>query len=88
MNTRKAAYYSAHRIIGSSLGKIYETYAEEDEKGRPWETVKPSLVKILNHCEQNVPYYSAVMREIGDAYRQEPELYLQRLPVLTKEMDT
>ena len=86
MNTKKTAYFSAHRIIGSSLGKIYESYAEEDEQGRPWETVKQSLVKILNHCKQNVPYYSAFIREMDDSYQQEPELYLQRLPVLTKEI--
>jgi phenylacetate-CoA ligase len=86
MSIKKAAYYGAHRLIGSSLGQVYEAYLKEDSTELPLDTVERSLTKLLTHCEQNVPYYSAIMREIDDAYRQEPELYLQRLPVLTKEL--
>ena len=35
MSIRKAAYYGAHRLMGSSLGQVYEAYLIEDSTDVP-----------------------------------------------------
>ncbi len=83
---QKLLYYTAHRFIGSSLGKIYEQYLREDQQGLPKDRVKQLLVQLFQHCEQHVPYYAKLMADIPLAYEQEPFCYLAQLPVLTKAL--
>ena len=85
MSIRKAAYYGAHRLMGSSLGQVYEAYLIEDSTDVPLDTVERSLVKLLNHCGQNVPYYSDLIARLGGSYQQDPASYLQCFPILTKD---
>ncbi len=86
MNIRKTAYYGAHRLIGSSLGQVYEAYRRDDSTRVPLDTAERSLIKLLNHCEQNVPYYSNVIATLGGDYQHDPESYLRCFPILTKDL--
>ncbi len=85
LNIKKALYDNAHRLIGSSLGAVYERHLNEDRRGVSQDIVSPSLIAILNHCARNVPYYSNVIAELGGGYRQDPTAYLQCFPILTKD---
>lgn len=85
LNARKALYFGAHRVIGSSLGTVYEQYFNEDVQGVSQDVANQSLVKLLNHCERNVPYYSNAIDQLGRDYQHDPISYLRRFPILTKD---
>lgn len=82
---QKLIYYTAHRLIGSSLGQVYEQYLREDQGGVPADRVHQLLVQLFQHCEAHVPYYAKLMNDIAVDYTKDPFRYLAQLPVLTKE---
>lgn len=86
MNVRKALYFSNHRRHGSSLGRFYEEVVREDRRGVPPDTTRRLLIGMLAHCQRSVPYYAASIGELGDSFRQNPESYLARFPILTKDV--
>ena len=82
---RKWLYFAMVGLRGQALGAYYEQYLREDRVGISPDTSEELLIKLLNHCKENVPYYSNWIRKLGDSYKKEPFEYLQRLPILTKE---
>ncbi len=86
MNIRKTLYFSYLRSKGSSLPRFYGIYRRQDEVGIPPDQTQRLLVQMLTHCQQAVPYYAQVMRELGGAFQQDPEAYLAGFPILTKDI--
>lgn len=86
MNWRAAAYLTLVGLRGQPLGANYYRYQEEDRKGIPAETTRGLLIKLLEHCQRNVPYYASIIAQQGDWYRDDPEEYLRRFPLLTKSL--
>ncbi len=87
MNVRKALYFGYHRLIGSSFPAIYEDLVREDHQRATTvntNTTKQLLVELLAHCQRAVPYYTALMQEVGESFESDPEAYLVHLPILTK----
>jgi phenylacetate-CoA ligase len=84
-NLRKTAYFALFALRGQPLGANYERILREDREGIPPDTTKRLLIRLLDHCKANVPYYSNIMQSIGGSYIEEPEEYLRRLPILNKE---
>ncbi|MFL5629589.1 MAG: phenylacetate--CoA ligase family protein [Ktedonobacteraceae bacterium] len=85
MNVRKALYFSYHRLTGSSFPAIYEELVRQDRCGVAPDTTQQLLVQLLTHCQRSVPYYAATMKKIGGSFEDDPEAYLLKLPILTKE---
>lgn len=86
MNVRKALYFGYKRATGSSFPRIYQELAKQDRAGVDPGTSKRLLVGLLAHCREAVPYYAKLMRETGDGFEDDPQAYLARLPILTKEI--
>ncbi len=85
MNLQGAAFFALLRLYGQALGSHYRRIVREDRAGIPPDTTKELLVQLLAHCQQSVPYYAEVMRELGDSFYEDPEGYLGRFPILTKD---
>lgn len=85
MNLRKAAYFTLLRLRGQELGANYKHFLRQDRDGIPPDTSQRLLVQLLTHCQQSVPYYTEVMRNVGGSFQEEPEEYLRRFPILTKD---
>jgi phenylacetate-CoA ligase len=58
----------------------------ENRDGIPPDTTSRLLAELLTHCRRLVPYYAELMGGAGESYEEDPEGYLTRLPVLTKEI--
>lgn len=87
MNLRKSLFFGAHRLfLGSSLGKVYEHIYNEDQARSSRDTTGQYLIRMLNHCQLSVPYYAEIISRMGDGYKNDPETYLTRFPILTKEI--
>ncbi len=86
MNLRKAAYFGLVRLRGQTLGASYEGFLRETRTGIPPDTTKRSLVRLLSHCRQHVPYYAAVMSRLAGSWTEDPEEYLRQFPILTKNV--
>ena len=86
INIRQAAYFGLVSLRGQALGTYYGQMLREDRDGIPTDTGKNLLIQMLAHCKQSVPYYSEVMRGLGDSFYDDPETYLIQLPILTKDM--
>jgi phenylacetate-CoA ligase len=85
MNLRQAAYFALVGLRGQALGNHYKRILREDQDGIPPDTTKRLLIQLLTHCKQSVPYYAEVIREMGDSFCEDPEGYLRRFPILTKD---
>lgn len=85
MNMRKALFFSYKHITGSSFPSIYEDLIKQDQAGFAPDTAKQQLRQLLAHCQRSVPYYMEIMKTIGDDFERDPESYLLKLPILTKE---
>jgi phenylacetate-CoA ligase len=85
MNLRKWLYFTLVGSRGQRLGADYERFVQEDQDGIPPDTTKKLLVQLLTHCKQSVPYYAEVMRDLGDSFYEDPEEYLRRFPILTRD---
>ncbi len=86
MNTRKALYFAYLRAKGSSLPGYYERYCAEDQAGFSPIMTRELLVQLLAYCQRMVPYYAQIMRELGGSFQEDPEAYLERFPILTKDI--
>ncbi|UCE40564.1 MAG: phenylacetate--CoA ligase family protein [Candidatus Aminicenantes bacterium] len=86
MNLRKAVYFAILRLRGQALGPYFKRIWREFQEGIPPDTTKKSLVQILEHCKQSVPYYGEVMHRHGDSFRDDPAEYLRHFPILTKDI--
>ncbi|HLO18179.1 MAG TPA: hypothetical protein VK206_25330, partial [Anaerolineales bacterium] len=85
MNLRKSLYFGLVALRGQALGAHYERFCRESQEGIPVDTTKKSLIELLSHCEQSVPYYAQIMKARGDSYTEDPEEYLRSFPVLSKD---
>ncbi len=85
-SVRKALYYGTHRLIGSSIGQVYEDILKQDQARALQDTPRGLLARMLNHCERHVPYYAELISQRGRPFEQNPESYLAQLPILTKEL--
>ena len=85
MNIRKSIYFGLVRLRGQELASYYKRFLQEDSIGISTDITKRQLVHLLTHCKQFVPYYAEIMREIGGSFSEDPEDYLRRFPILTKD---
>lgn len=86
MNIRKALYFSAWRLLGSSLGQQYEAMLKEDQERTGSDLVPARLAQLLAHCERAVPYYRDLLRDPGGAFDPQRPPDLAQLPLLTKAL--
>src|SRR5690606_15952029 len=86
VNLRKWLYFTLVRMRGQRLGSYYRQMVKAEREGIPPDTTKRLLVELLEHCKQCVPYYSKLIRELGDGFRDDPEAYLRDFPILTKDI--
>ncbi|NEO11007.1 MULTISPECIES: hypothetical protein [unclassified Moorena] len=88
MNLRGWLYSKYSSLQGREYYAIFDKLCQEITSGIHPETTQTNLIKIINHCQANVPYYTQIMLQIGNPtlLEQNPEVYLQKLPVLTKDL--
>jgi phenylacetate-CoA ligase len=85
-NLRKSAFFALLSLRGRPVGNYYRRMLREDQDGIPPNTTARRLAGLLAHCQRHVPYYAELMREVGGSFLEDPEEYLTRLPVITKEI--
>jgi len=83
---RKELYFGYHRLAENSFPTIYEDLVRQDHVGIAPGTTDRLLVQVLAHCQRSVPYYEAIMKEVGGTFEHDPQAYLLKLPILTKEI--
>ena len=83
---RKWLYFALMSLRGQPIGAHYQRYVHEDRHGIPPDTTRRQLIRLLSHCQQNVPSYAGLMRTLGGSFQEDPEAYLERLPILTRDM--
>jgi phenylacetate-CoA ligase len=87
VNIRKSIYFFLLKEFrGINAGDLYDQYWQEDQNGISPDTTKNLLIKLLKHCQEHVPYYARIMDELGGDFRDDPIRYLERFPILTKEI--
>ncbi len=88
MNVRGLIYLNYASLRGYKFFEFYKKIVKEKVNGIPPDTTRKALVKLLLHCQKSVPYYTELTRQLGaeELLRKSPELYLQKLPVLTKDI--
>lgn len=88
MNWRKPAYLSYAALRGYDFPSLLARYSQEYKRGAGYETARRALAGLLRHCWQSVPYYAEACQHLGTANLEgtDPEEYLPRLPILTKEI--
>lgn len=87
MNIRKNTYFFLLRTLrGIKLGHYYRYFWQQIQDGISPQTTETLLEQLLDHCQKNVPYYATLMKKLGDSYHHDPIEYLQRLPILTKDI--
>lgn len=76
-------------LSGKTVAKHYSLYKQtqwySEEQIREFQMQK--LLRLLNHCYNNVPYYQRIMRDLSlhpNDFRTPEDIV--RLPILTKEM--
>jgi phenylacetate-CoA ligase len=86
LNIRKYLLPSLSRIRGINWYYYYHRFQHEDNTGIHPNTTKKLLRQILFHCHQSVPYYREIMSKLEGSFDVDPFMYLQSLPVLTKDI--
>lgn len=86
MNIRKWLLFSLVSLRGQALGKYYEQYLSEVETEIPRDATNKSLINLFRHCEESVPYYSSIIRNIDKSYNADPVDYLKNFPILTRDL--
>jgi phenylacetate-CoA ligase len=86
MNVRQSLYYASHRLVGSSVGRVYDDLLRRDQGGLSGDMADEPLTKILRHCARAVPYYTDLFRAAGGSFDTDPRAYLGQLPMLTKAL--
>lgn len=84
MNWRKAAYILSCTAMRSRTMRYYRELTDIDRCSDPWQRQCERLTGLLRHCQESVPYYSALMRKRGKGFEGDPREYLRDFPVLTK----
>jgi len=85
-NLREAAYFALFALRGQAVGRYYRRMLQEERVGIPLSITSTKLAGLLAHCKRHVPYYAELMRDTGESHLEDPEGYLTRLPVLTKDI--
>jgi phenylacetate-CoA ligase len=83
-NVREMLYFAIVGIRGQKLGQNYHRFLKEAQQGVAEDTTRTLLIRMFDHCKENVPYYRDIILKMGDSYRDNPQEYLSRFPVLTK----
>lgn len=88
MNLKKHIYFTLNTLRGFRYPQIYRDVIKEEKSVIASHITRNRLVKILHHCQNSVPYYTKLMNDIGceKLLEQNPEIYLSKLPVLTKDV--
>ncbi|NEO11005.1 MULTISPECIES: hypothetical protein [unclassified Moorena] len=88
MNIRGWLYSNYSSLQGRGYSTIFDKLSQENSSGIHPETTQTNLIKIINHCQKTVPYYTQIMAKIGHykLIEKNPEVYIQKLPVLTKDL--
>jgi hypothetical protein len=76
MNFRKWLYFSLVGLRGQPLGKYYHKYLNEFQASIPPDTTQAMLMRLFQHCKQNVHYYSNIMKKIGGSFEKDSLEYL------------
>ena len=83
---RKLLYFNGHRLlVDSDLGGAYRCIYEADQIGFSQRDLTLLLDRLLKHCQKSVPYYQHLMAEMGYQDWEDPQVFLSRFPILTKE---
>lgn len=83
---RKTLYFTLFNLRGFRVGRHYNRLLKEYRECNPQDVVRSRLIRLLDHAGKNVPYYSKVMEELGDGYREDPFQYLKKFPILTRDI--
>lgn len=88
MNIKKFLYSTYTSLSGRKLFQYYKEFQQQSLCGIPPDITRKALVKLLLHCQKSVPYYANIMSQVGtgELLEQKPELYLQKLPLVTKDI--
>jgi phenylacetate-CoA ligase len=88
MNIRKNIYFNYADLKGFNFHKIYKKLIKESCSNISIDIARELIVKLLTHSQKFVPYYANSISKIDDEeiLQQRPELYLQKLPILTKDI--
>jgi phenylacetate-CoA ligase len=86
VNIREWLYFWILSIRGQNTGANYRRFLKETRAGIPADSQRKLLVRLLDHCKQNVPYYRELIRQFGEDYREDPVSYIQQFPILTKDI--
>ena len=88
MNIRGWLYSRYTELKGRGYPVLFEKLCQEIDAGISPDLLIQNLRNILSYCRANVPYYAQIMSQIEDdqLLEQNPEIYLQKLPILTKEI--
>jgi len=86
MSLRKLIFFKLLELRGQPLTAHYDRFVREDENGIPPDTTNKLLIQLLEHCRQSVPYYAGIMNQLGHSFYKNPEEYLRRFPILTKDI--
>ncbi len=88
MNLRGWLYSKYSSFQGREYSVIFDKFSQEIHSGIHPEITQIKLKKILNHCQENVPYYTQIIEQVGTRklLQQNPEVYIKNLPVLTKDL--
>lgn len=88
MNIKRFIYLGYSSLKGYNFYSLFNTLKREIIFEIPSNTSRELLINILVHCQKNVPYYTHLMEQIGNdtALLKRPEIYLQNLPILTKDI--
>jgi len=87
MNWRKPAYLGYARLRGYRFPSILSQYLRDYERGIGAQVGSRALQKLLQHCNEFVPYYRGLWDQIGlnQISGRDAKECLRLLPVLTKD---
>ncbi len=81
---RGLAYFGISTLRGYRFPRYFRQIIREDPRSHA-ETARTSLVRMLMHCRENVPFYSDRLAPFcAESIRKDPLQVLSSLPVLTK----
>lgn len=83
---RKKANFLVVSLRGQPSGQFYQHFICEDRSGIDPATTKKSLIHILDHSREHVAFYRDAMAGLPGDYHDDPEAYLQQMPILTKDI--
>lgn len=87
MNIRKSVYLGYSTLRGYKFYNLYNSYLKSYTSGCSPNTTTELLKKLILHCQKSVPYYANLINKIGKKnFEISPELYIQNLPILTKNI--